>query len=334
MLSKVEKNIKHTQDEYLHTNHHTAAASSCAEQQLFKSKEFIAYRECYEKASRGEDYDFPIHLEMENIYACNLHCPHCAREHIEDVAVQTMDIELYKKVIEEGASIGTRSVGFAEWGEVFLDKNIFEKIDFAREKGILDFRLHSNGILITDEIAENIVKSGITWMSISLDACTPETYALTRGGDYDKAVNALGKIVSAKLRLNSVLPNLRVSFVKTSMNEHEVEIFERTFGQYFDVAIQDFRDPNRLMPKSLEPQIWASQDYDQCLKIFKNLSIRADGRVSACCEDIESKIILGNVREDSLYDIYNGDLVRDLKRQHKEKKITDPQCIKCLGGCA
>jgi hypothetical protein len=122
-------------------------------------------------------------------------------------------------------------------------------------------------------------------MSISLDACSPETYALTRGGDYDKAVNSLGKIVNAKLRLNSVLPNMRVSFVKTSMNEHEVEIFESVFGQYFNVSIQDFRDPNRIMPKT-----WASQDYDQCLHIFKKVFIRADGSVGPCCEDIEKKL--------------------------------------------
>jgi MoaA/NifB/PqqE/SkfB family radical SAM enzyme len=65
---------------------------------LFKSKEFIAYREAYKKASQGEDFDFPIHLEIENLYACNLHCPHCAREHIEDIAVQTMDIASTKRL--------------------------------------------------------------------------------------------------------------------------------------------------------------------------------------------------------------------------------------------
>lgn len=327
----MNQKTSYSNNQYKHT-HNTVSTSNCqGEQELLENPEFIQYRKVYERAQKGEEFDYPIHMEIENIYACNLHCPHCAREHIADTAVKTMDLDLYKRVIDEGTAMGARSLGFAIWGEVFLDKHIFEKVDYAREKGILDIRLHSNGILVTEEIAEKIVKHGITWMSISLDACSPETFAHTRGGDYGKAVDSLGKIVNAKLRNNSVLPVMRVSFVKTSMNEHEVELFQKVFGAYFDVAIQDFQDPNKILPTSLEPSYKEDQNYEQCFSNFYKVFVRADGTVIPCCQDIESKINLGNMNDNSLYEIYNGPIAKDLRRQHTEKNITNPQCRTCLG---
>jgi len=295
------------------------------------SEEWLSYRDIYNRAVNGEEFNYPIHLEIENIYACNLKCIHCAREYMEDHGAQVMDDNLYRKVVREAATMGTRSLGFAVWGEVFLDKKIFDRIKFAKECGILDIRLHSNGYLVSEEVAAKIVESGVTWMSISLDAATPETFERVRGGDFKRAVAGLTNMIAAKLVKTSSLPQLRVSFVKCSVNEHETELFVKHYSQYCDVAIQDFYDANGILPQELRPSVSTFELKKQCFENFYKAFVRHDGTVVPCCEDVRSKIILGNVNQQSLYDVYNSRAAKDLRHQHSSGDIKNKTCRNCMG---
>jgi radical SAM protein with 4Fe4S-binding SPASM domain len=292
--------------------------------------EWRNYRAVYEQAEKGKEFDYPIHVEIEDIYACTLRCIHCARQYLDKTSTRKMDDDLYKKIIQEAAAIGTRAVGYAIWGEVFLDTTIFEKIAFAKSHGILDIRLHSNGLLITEKIAEKIIESGVTFLSISLDAATPETYSKTRGGDFHKAIAGLANVISQKLRSFSLLPKLRVSLVKSSINEHEAGYFADYFSQYCDVAIQEFWDPWNILPDGLKPKTLEYVRKKQCFDNYFKVFIRHDGKVVPCCEDVRSHIILGDLKKTSLYDIYNGTVAKDLRNQHRTMNIRNKTCRTCL----
>jgi radical SAM protein with 4Fe4S-binding SPASM domain len=298
---------------------------------IMKTNEWLKYRDIYEQAEKGKEFDYPVHVEIENIYACNLRCTHCARQYVEHVGLSKMDDVLYRKIIKDAVSIGTKAIGFAVWGEVFLDQDVFNKIAFAKDHGIIDIRLHSNGHLIDENIAEKIVDSGITWLSISLDASTQETYSKIRGGNYKKALTGLANIISAKIKESSLLPKLRVSFVKCSLNEHEADHFLNYFSRYCDIAIQEFWDPWNILPKYLVPKTAEFVRKQQCFDNFFKVFIRHNGTVVPCCEDMRSNIILGNINNSSLYEIYNSPIAKDLRNQHKFMKINNMTCRTCLG---
>jgi len=298
---------------------------------LLETDEWLKYRDVYNRAVSGEEFDYPIHLEIDNIYACNLHCVHCAREYIEDFGAKRMSDDLYRKVIKEAAAIGTRSLGFAVWGEALLDKKIFDKIAYAKSCGIIDIRLHSNGLLINEAVAEKIVDSGISWFSVSLDAATPETYQKVRGGDFNKAISGMTNIISVKLRKLSELPRLRVSFVKCSINEHEAELFSTHYSQYCEVAIQEYYDANGILPPHLQLENPTFSPKEQCFENFYKAYVKYDGTVVPCCEDIRSKIVLGNVNQSTLHEIYNSPVAKNLRQEHKSKKIQNKTCRVCMG---
>ncbi len=307
-----------------------SSSNSFSKKALMENNEYAEYRKTFNEARKGNDLGFPIHIEVENIYGCNLNCVHCARQYVSAKKLNIMDFSLYKEIIDQATAMGTKSMGLSIWGEVFLDKDVFPKIRYAREKGIIDIRLHSNGILITDKIAENIVTAGVTWMSVSIDALSKEIYQKNRIGDFNKAISSLGKLINAKMKLRSLLPSIRVSFVKTSINEHQADEFTRVYGQYFDVAIQHFIDPGKLMPKELNPKVMLLSDKTQCFENFYKVFIRTDGTVVPCCEDIQSQIILGNIRQNSLGEIYNGSVAKELRKQHLDGNIKNALCKKCL----
>jgi len=317
-------------DNYSYIENIVSSTNENVKKDISSLPEYRKYREIYNNAISGVEYDFPIHIEIENIYACNLSCMHCARQYVNNKEIKMMENGLYDKIIHEAVKIGTRSLGFAIWGEVFLDKDIFNKIKLAKQSGILDIRLHSNGLLIDDDIADQIVKSGVTWMSISLDAATEKIYKKMRGGNFKKAVFSIGNIINAKLLNNLLSPQLRVSFVKTNINENEVKMFSEIFGQYCDVAIQEFYDSNAILP-DMNPKNKMFKKKTKCYENFFKVFIRHNGDVVPCCEDINSNILLGNVKNNSLYDIYNSEFSIRFRRQHKEGRIKNKQCRICLG---
>ena len=56
-----------------------------------------------------------------------------------------------------------------------------------------------------------------------------------------------------------------------------------------------------------------------CPYIFYSITVNADGSVSACFLDWAHKMIVGDIREQSFYDIWNGQLMNDMRKLHLKK---------------
>jgi sulfatase maturation enzyme AslB (radical SAM superfamily) len=276
-----------------------------------------AYRHVVADVNQFRELEYPIHVDVEAYYGCNLRCPHCARNHSQQPDNQLMSMELYEQVIAQAAAIGTRAIGLVPWGEFLLDRDVFRKIEAARARGILDVRVHTNGTLITEAVADTIVESGVTWIGISLDAATAATYRAVRRSDFARAVSAVGYLINAKLKRGAVTPKLRVSFVSQQQNEHEADLFLATFGRFAEVTIQQYRNSMGLMEgEAFYPRSPALAYAERgCVQPFERVYVRYDGRVNPCCSDLENLLTYGSLREHSLHDLFNGPAARDLRRR-------------------
>ena len=59
--------------------------------------------------------------------------------------------------------------------EAFLDRYLTEKVRYAKEKGIKEVGMISNGSLISPEIAQGMIDAGLDAINISVDASGKET---------------------------------------------------------------------------------------------------------------------------------------------------------------
>lgn len=77
-------------------------------------------------------------------------------------------------------------------GEPLLRKDIFDIISFAEQRG-LRTKISSNGMLLTPQVCDRLVESGLSFLSISLDSMHPDTHNDLRGvpGVHERAVEAL-----------------------------------------------------------------------------------------------------------------------------------------------
>lgn len=67
-----------------------------------------------------------------------------------------------------------------------------------------------------------------------------------------------------------------------------------------------------------------------CRMLWKNFTVLYDGRVTACCMDAEGELIIGDVRKNSIKEIWHGKQITRLRQMHKDgdwKKI--PICARC-----
>ena len=108
-------------------------------------------------------------------------------------------------------------------GEPFLRPDIFDIFRYA--EGLkLNVEVVSNGSLIDQVMAENIMSSGLKNIAISLDGAKEETHDLIRQpGAFKKAIQALRLLVAAKKKYGS---GPQISVWTTIMKENVRELFD------------------------------------------------------------------------------------------------------------
>ena len=69
---------------------------------------------------------------------------------------------------------------------------------------------------------------------------------------------------------------------------------------------------------------------ESCGRPFNGpLIVAADGRVSICCLDFNSQLIIGDMKKDTLHDVLHSEAYRRIKRAHSANEFKGLICFKC-----
>ena len=153
---------------------------------------------------------------------CNLKCRHCAFPRTSKV--KELTTEEWKKIILEVKDwLGPYRIQLAG-GELFLRNDIPELVRFGQENDIL-MGIVSNGTLINDGLAKVLVKSGLSYLDISLDGIRPETHDYVRGveGVYDKVRAAIGYLKHHRKMIDN---NLSLTLATVIMGNNLDELLD------------------------------------------------------------------------------------------------------------
>jgi MoaA/NifB/PqqE/SkfB family radical SAM enzyme len=149
-------------------------------------------------------------LQVESTIACNLHCIMCPwreiAKNVENHGIMTQEVwEAIRPHLPEA-----RAVDFTGGGEPLLQPRLVEWIREAHvagcETGIL-----TNGLLLTEKKAAQIIDAGLNWICFSMDGATAEIYEAIRvGSNFETVCQNLANI--AALRLHKV-PKTMINFL-------------------------------------------------------------------------------------------------------------------------
>jgi len=281
-----------------------------------------------------ESKDFPKVVLIDTISYCNLRCSMCVHKDMQRKK-GIMSFALFKKIIDEIAKENKDTrVWMVFFGEALILKNykpsIFDLIRYAKEKGLSDVVLNSNGNLLDEDASLRLIESGLDAIYFGIDAFRRETYAKLRvGGDYKKVVNNILYLINLKRKLKVNSPKIVVQFVEMQENKREKEDFLK-FWQAQGVVVK-IRPKVSWAGKVHAPNlVLDNQNRWPCHWAMQTMSIIDTGKVVTCAVDLDAKFIAGDVNTHSLKEIWQGPLKR-LRKLHLEKRFEElPQnCRDC-----
>lgn len=300
---------------------------------------WIDYRRRWAEASRMETLeDFPLFVRFETQFKCNGRCRMCAHGHPDLKSdyhyTDYLSFDVFTRLVDECAEFGCPSVGMSQTNEPLLDPDLFERIDYVTTKGIMDIHLNSNGQLLTKEISEKILASGITRLCISLDAVSGETYSKIRPGlDFDTVVENLNIFLDLRAKKQIGLPVVRVSFLLQEENQHELDEFKARWVNRVDyVSVQRYVpispfDDERSHAIDTVP----IRGEQKCSYPFESLFIHGDGTVVPCAAHRARHISVGNIHKNTIHEIWHSKAMKELRAALKSGELQNTLlCSSCL----
>jgi len=301
---------------------------------------FRAYRRKYERSlnydKTGFVSSFPLTVQIELVNRCNLTCIMCYTDNHKRKK-ETMTIATIDKLLAECNRNELPAFVIGMGSEALLYKNIREVITKVREAGVMDIFLGTNATLLTEDLSEFIVDQRVARVEISLDAATPETYLKIRRKNELPLVDAnVRRLVEVKRRKGSALPLIRLCFCVQPLNVDERQMFEDKWRDYVDYIdfqeMVDFSSVNALVARDYDSIPGLSEMVvadTHCAYPFNSLNVWANGDVTPCCTFYGKALVLGNVAEKSLQEIWQGEEIREIRRELITGEL-NPACRVCL----
>jgi radical SAM protein with 4Fe4S-binding SPASM domain len=294
--------------------------------------EWNTFRKNFKQAENFVEFDNPLQLDVELNGGCNMECPFCIHGYVDEkIPNIKMKIGDYHRIIDEAVEIGVKSLKLNYINEPMLRKDLEECIKYAKDKGILNVYMVTNGTALTKKRRESMLASGITKVFISLDATTSETYNKQRlSGQFDRVVNNINKFVELRNSKGMRFPLVRVSFLKNSINIHEAEEFKEIWEEKVDII--NFQTMNEVPDKETGLLVEKTPYVKKgCTFPFKQLVVDHLGYIQPCCKLDGKKLQLGNISNMTLKEAWNGDKIKHLRKIHStDEWRKHPVCFKCM----
>ncbi|OGW84141.1 MAG: hypothetical protein A2987_00285 [Omnitrophica bacterium RIFCSPLOWO2_01_FULL_45_10] len=267
---------------------------------------------------------FPPHLDIEPTMLCNMKCPMCFQQHMAIPSEGFLDFELYKKIVDEGAKNHLYSIRLCHRGEPLLHPKIVDMVKYAKEKGIKEVFTLTNGMLLNEDLIRRLYAAGLDWLQLSIDGVY-ENYENIRQPakfkDIYGKVKLLHKIREEEKRLR---PIIWIQSIWSAV-KHDPKQFIDLFSPYVDkIAFHvDFDYEHRF-----------KRDPDfVCYRLWHRMMIMADGIVPMCNSDFLKDEIVGDVRCQTVKEVWNGEKLERIRKLNLEKRRFELMpCAKCNWG--
>jgi radical SAM protein with 4Fe4S-binding SPASM domain len=225
-------------------------------------------------------------------------------------------------------------------GEALLYKDLKRAITEVKKRFPFCY-LITNGTILSEKMAYDILSARITYISISITGTSPLVYKNFQGYGMDikQAEKQFNKVVSNVERFAWLNKNKFDGYVGLQINYllTEESLHEAAAAAYFwkskGVSSINYRSLNSGLGKNKEvfDRYSQSTEFRSINTCFNTLSIFSNGDCAVCCNDALRTTVMGNVFKDSLNVILNSENYRkfvDNITKFNMKQLPE-SCQKC-----
>jgi radical SAM protein with 4Fe4S-binding SPASM domain len=284
--------------------------------------------------------DLPRNLHIEGTNVCNASCVFCAYPQMQRPKLE-MPMTDFRRIVDEYVAMGGRGVSLTPIvGDPFVDRRLFERLDYLASKPELrGFYFYTNAILMRPQLHSRILEyDARLHIHVSLGGFDRETYREMMGVDQFEIVRRnLRAFIEAKLDSGSEVgltfhlrcPDAALAgdFWEECLEWQEAGLVRLLGTRAFDswagkVGSAELAEAGlRRMARPYKR--------GACQLLFFKPVVLADGRVNACaCRDVEAELIVGDLTESSLSEVWRGGRIAELIERHERGDFPDV-CRRC-----
>jgi radical SAM protein with 4Fe4S-binding SPASM domain len=266
----------------------------------------------------------PVEYIVETTAKCNLYCPMCPRETHKQPKEDMLD-DIFFRLVQDAAHTGEHMM-LIGLGEPFMDRKIFDRIEYCERHGISTL-LSTNGTFLDEKTAARLLDSRLEHITLSFDGASKETFEHYRkGARFEKVRDNFVRFANLKHRRKSKM-QIVVQMVRMPGNAHEVDEFRRFWS-----AIEGV---DQVRVKEDETNLVQPEGHRQarpCHYLWRGaMYVKQDGRVFPCCQSymLDGEPV-GDLRSQSLPEIFNSGEMRSLRRLHAQGRAGEiDMCARC-----
>jgi radical SAM protein with 4Fe4S-binding SPASM domain len=280
-----------------------------------------------------------FNIELTN--NCVMKCVMCPRTNNMTRQRGYMDVGLYKKAIDElvECNPGFRNseiLWLHHFGESLLHPEFGRCIAYASRLNIR-IGLSINPIMLKDPIIDELLAAEPYILYVSLDGHDDATFQKIRGIDNIYEISKLRLMAFLREKVQNRSNILAVlSMIDFNLNHPSIEItraywesipgIDHFLAKSFTAWDGGAADVNTFLAGG-------NPSYDRasvrCTMPWERMTVTWDGTVVPCCFDYDMKYVLGDMRHETLSDIWNGKRMNRLRKEFTANKVTNPLCRNC-----
>ena len=274
----------------------------------------------------AERYDtppaYPVRLHIQTISYCNAHCLFCAYPEVAGrISHGIMEDAVYAKIIDEAVQYQPRRISLLLMNEPLLDRKLPDRVRYAKQKlgDATEVTITSNGSLLTPRIINRLIDSGLDRIKISIQGITKDTYERVMGLKYDRTFTGISLLVDTLKKRKASRPKVVLSMVNVGHNEDEIKKYKRHWRRKgIKATTVAFENKGGNIKEDIELHPFGLQAMERCYRFNRCAYILFNGDVIPCCADWARTVVLGNVKEQSLRNIWHGEKLNAIRNNFRE----------------
>lgn len=264
---------------------------------------------------------FPLHVDLESASTCNMNCPMCYRDQMKSTG--QMDLSLFKKAVDECAANDCFSIRLSWRGETLTHPRIQEMIAYATHR-VRNVSFLTNAFYLDDDMIICLIKNRVNYISVSFDGIGKVYESIRHPAVFEENYNRLAHLLEERGKACSLLPQVRLCTIWPAIRDNPQEYYD-TMSRVSDFIVCNpyinFRGPMQIKPDFI------------CQYPWERIVTGYDGQVQCCTGWNADDIILGNLSEHSIRELWHSDLMKKIREAHASgKRMELDSCARCRHG--
>ena len=274
--------------------------------------------------------EFPIYVLIEPTSTCNIRCTMCFqidKSFTRKPFMGVMNLDFYKKIIDECVANGTKAITLASRGEPTLHPKLSEMLEYASGK-FLEIKLNTNATRLNEKLIRKILESQVNEVVYSVDESKEEKYEKIRvGGKFNEV---LGNIKNFKSIRDKEFPHSKTStrisgvLVNEDQDVKEITNFWKQYVDHVVFVKEQVRwDTYNNTPDGVN---------SPCMYLWERMYVWFDGTTNPCDVDYKSELSMGKLdySRNNIRDIWHSKNFKLLRDQHMNaQRQSIKPCDRC-----